>query len=207
MKWSDVVYLSLIAALAFALGVKSCGSRSNADVPDVILPANCDSLLALVDSLKALPADTIYITEYKWKSYTKVIERIDTLQVDPPIHTYITVNDTPQHVFIVDTITVAGDLLSHTQLVQSYENTMVITEEVPVIVHVRDTLVQTKVIEKPTSPKFAASIGAQAGYVFDKAFIAPEVELQFNRWQFSITKPLNNAESFILSSRYQLFKK
>lgn len=203
MKWSDIVYIVIIAALAI-FSFKNC--KPSNDCPTLI-PVNKDSLLAVIDSLYNLPPDTVTTIKVVSRVIVKETVKIDSFMTDPPTNVYVSVNDTAYGAFVVDTITVQGTLLDHRQAITFLEETNVIYVPVPEPVFVTDTLKVPVTVEKVVPTKFALSAGVQGGYLFDKAYIAPALEFQFNKINLSLAKPLDNASSFNVQASYRLFAK
>lgn len=203
MKWSDIVYIVIIAALAI-FSVKNCSPSKQC--PELV-PINKDSLLAVIDSLYNLPPDTVTTIKVVSRVIVKETTKIDSFFTDPPTNVYVSVNDTSYGAFVVDTITVQGTLLDHRQSITFLEETNTIYVPVPEPVFVTDTLKVPVTVEKVVAPKFSFSAGAQGGYLFDKAYIAPAVELQFGKVNVSLAKPLDNASSFTVTTSYRLFAK
>lgn len=206
MKWSDIVYIVIIAALAI-FSVKNCSPSKNCPELPVFIPVNKDSLMAVIDSLYNLPADTVVTIKVVSRTVIKETTKIDSFFTDPPTNVYVSVNDTAYGAFVVDTITVQGTLLDHRQSITFLEETNTIYVPVPEPVFVTDTLKVPIITEKTIPTKFALSAGAQGGYLFDKAYIAPALEFQINRLNLSLAKPLDNASSFTVQASYRLFAK
>jgi len=200
MKWSDIIYIALIAGLA-VFAFRSCKTRQ---CPELLCP-DVDSLVALVDSIGKLPTDTVYIDRIVSKTVVKTVVKVDTLSLEPPIRSYVTVNDTSSRAYTVDTIVVQGELLEHRQSITFTEEQLVVYQPVPELVYVHDTIAIAKQVFTPIPEKWSISAGAQGGYIFDKPYIAPALEVEISKWNFSVAKPINNATSFTVQASYRLF--
>ena len=206
MKWSDIVYIVLIAGLGI-FAFKDCGKAKNCPSASELKCPNYDSLLAVVDSISKLPADTVIQTVVVSKVVVKKIVHTDTLQLNPPIVTYVTVNDSSFRAFVVDTITVQGELLEHRQQITFLDELNVIYEPVPQIVEVHDTLTIAKQVIVPMPEKWSVSAGGNLTYVNGKLYPAPMIEGKFGKVSISVAKPLDNGTSFIIQAGYRLFGK
>lgn len=205
MKWSDIVYIAIIAGLAI-FAFRDCGKGGDTETVELKCP-DYDSLIAVVDSLIQLPPDTVIRTRVTTKTLIKTVVSTDTLEINPPIVNYVTVNDSNSRAFVVDTLTIRGELLSHKQWITFLDEEFVIYEPVPELVFVHDTITLAKQVFSYIPEKWSVSAGGSGGYIFGKPYIAPAVEVKINRWSFSAAKPFDDASSFILQTSYRLFGK
>lgn len=205
MKWSDIAFVAIIAILA-VLAFRNCGKGNNPSPPpqELICP-NLDSLVAVMDSLAKLPPDTVIVYKTTTKTIVKTIESVDTVSLSPIIRTYVTVNDTSDRVFVVDTLVIQGELIEHRQSVTFTEESTTISTPTPQPVEIRDTLKINVPVPTPTAYKWSVHAGVNLSYLNGNIQLAPAVQVGVKRFNFSLAKPLDNETSFIFQTSYRLF--
>lgn len=200
MKWSDIIYVVIIVALAI-FAFRSCELKKN---HTTVINDNCDSLLTLIDSLRNLPPVIITevdtVTLYRYRTVKEYVNIVDTLYTDSTdVRTYVNINDTLNDMFIIDTITTRGTLISHAQEVTRFDTTTVKEVYIP-----GPPVEIIKEVESVVSPTWQCGVGGATGYINGDWMIAPSISVDVNRWKFNIIKPVNNVESFIFQAQFRL---
>jgi hypothetical protein len=193
MKIKDFLYIITIIVTAILAMMNGCnGGKLKKDYSNLLkdytqVEQTAANLSVQLDSVKAIPPDTI--VEYKTRIVTKTrilpmydtayVTNIDTVRYDTI--TQYTFSEYKNGVAIVDTIDVRGELVSHKQDV-------VVTDTVKTIYIKEPVIVEKEVIKlQPTKARFEVWAGttANGNFRFD-----PVLGFQYKGFGTHIIKPI-----------------
>jgi hypothetical protein len=193
MKIKDFLYIITIIVTAILAMMNGCnGGKLKKDYSNLLkdytqVEQTAANLSVQLDSVKAIPPDTV--VEYKTRIVTKTrilpmydtayVTNIDTIRYDTI--TQYTFSEYKNGVAIVDTIDVRGELVSHKQDV-------VVTDTVKTIYIKEPVIVEKEVIKlQPTKARFEVWAGttANGNFRFD-----PVLGFQYKGFGTHIIKPI-----------------
>ena len=193
MKIKDFLYIITIIVTAILAMMNGCnGGKLKKDYSNLLkdytqVEQTAANLSVQLDSVKAIPPDTV--VEYKTRIVTKTrilpmydtafVTNIDTIRYDTI--TQYTFSEYKNGVAIVDTIDVRGELVSHKQDV-------VVTDTVKTIYIKEPVIVEKEVIKlQPTKSRFEVWAGTtvNGNFRFD-----PVLGFQYKGFGTHIIKPI-----------------
>lgn len=193
MKIKDFLYIITIIVTAILAMMNGCnGGKLKKDYSNLLkdytqVEQTAANLSVQLDSVKAIPPDTV--VEYKTRIVTKTrilpmydtayVTNIDTIRYDTI--TQYTFSEYKNGVAIVDTIDVRGELVSHKQDV-------VVTDTVKTIYIKEPVIVEKEVIKlQPTKARFEVWAGTtvNGNFRFD-----PVLGFQYKGFGTHIIKPI-----------------